>query len=161
MRKKLIMTGRLFYPCSKSGYQLSTFTPPPDTQKSSIFQMIMIQVLIQKPQQHQHGHWATYHFGTYFLEVQHDLMLVGIVRLSQVILFPNKINIIFGISTSINVGISKIYAEKQVKLYSLTFTRKCITHIHWMLVTKVTSRMNIFFYLLRKILSCYGSSFSH
>ena len=37
-------------------------------------------------------------------------------------LFPAKINIIFGISTSNNAGISKIYAEKQVALHSLTFT---------------------------------------
>ena len=36
--------------------------------------------------------------------------------------FPAKINIIFGISASNNVGISKIYAEKQVALHSLTFT---------------------------------------
>ena len=41
-------------------------------------------------------------------------------------LFPVKINIIFGISTSNNVGISKIYAEKQVALHSLTFTEALI-----------------------------------
>ena len=42
-------------------------------------------------------------------------------------LFPAKINIIFGISTSNNVGISKIYADKQVALHSLTFTKKSLS----------------------------------
>ena len=37
-------------------------------------------------------------------------------------LFPAKINIIFGISTSNNAGVSKIYEEIQVVLHSLTFT---------------------------------------
>ena len=37
-------------------------------------------------------------------------------------LFPAKINIIFGISTPNYTGISKIFAEKQVVLHSLTFT---------------------------------------
>ena len=38
-------------------------------------------------------------------------------------LFPAKINIIFGVSTSNNAGISKFYAEKQAALHSLTFTQ--------------------------------------
>ena len=36
-------------------------------------------------------------------------------------LFPTKINIKFGISTSNNARMSKNCAEKQVALYSLTF----------------------------------------
>ena len=64
---------------------------------------------------------ATYHFDTYFLEIWHDLTL-GWVRLCYVTLFHAKISIIFGINTSNNAGLSKMYAEKQVALYSLTFT---------------------------------------
>ena len=60
---------------------------------------------------------ATYYFGTYFLEVWHDL------RLGYVRLFPTKINVIFGISASNIAGITKIYAEKKVALHSLTFTK--------------------------------------
>ena len=44
------------------------------------------------------------------------------VMLCYVMLFPAKISIIFGISTSNNAGIIKIYSEKQVALHSLTFT---------------------------------------
>ena len=39
-------------------------------------------------------------------------------------LFSTEINVLFGISTSNNAGISKIYTEKQVVLHSLTFTLK-------------------------------------
>ena len=38
-------------------------------------------------------------------------------------LFPTKINAIFEIRTSNNAGISKIYAEKQVGLHSLTVNK--------------------------------------
>ena len=43
-------------------------------------------------------------------------------------LFPTKINVIFGISTSNTAWISKIYAEKQVTLHSLTFTKISLCH---------------------------------
>ena len=44
-------------------------------------------------------------------------------------LFTAKINIIFGISTSNYAGISKIYAEKQVALRSLTFTGRFVPNM--------------------------------
>ena len=44
-------------------------------------------------------------------------------------LFPAKINI-FGISISNNAEISKIYAEKQVALHSLTFTQTAPNRPH-------------------------------
>ena len=43
----------------------------------------------------------------------------------MVMLFPTKINIILGVSTSNNAVISKINAEKQVALHSLTLTKIC------------------------------------
>ena len=49
-----------------------------------------------------------------------------------VMLVSTKMNIIFGIGTSTNVGISKFYAEKQAALHSLTFT------LIWVTVQPVT-----------------------
>ena len=68
----------------------------------SFFILVLVKYFDATPRQ-----WATYHFGTYFLELKVRLVWV---RLGYVMLFPAKINIIFRISTSNNAGISKIYA---------------------------------------------------
>ena len=77
-------------------YKSSLVTPLPDTQKSGMFQLLAV-YLFKNP-----GGLPYRYF--FLLEVGHHL------RLGQVRLFPAKINVIFGISTSNNAGISKIYA---------------------------------------------------
>ena len=66
--------------------------------------------------------WYLFSWSPTWLKVRLGYVRLGKVMLGYVMLFPAKINIIFGISTSNNGGISKIYAERQVALHSLTFT---------------------------------------